>query len=72
MGLIGAMILLLIGGVIGFAYFKYRQRRADAWISDPDYLDCEDATRGKADAGKQLAVCYIDKKSTKIKQHLNL
>ena len=67
MGLIGGLLLIALGVFIGFAYFHLRKKPSDSLV-DQDYLDCEKVTSSKSD----LAVCYIDKKSAKIKKELNL
>ncbi len=67
MGLIGSLMLLAIGAVIGYAYFHLRKKPSDH-LADQDFLDCQSSIG----SNKDLAACYIDKKSRKIKAELNI
>ena len=71
MGLITALVLLVIGAVLGYAYFrnKYKQEHL---LSDTDFIECQTDAMGNPVSNKDHAVCYIDKKSKKIKSHLNI
>jgi hypothetical protein len=66
-GLITALILVSVGVIIGYAYFHYRKKPSDH-LADQDYIDCSDKTTSKS----ELATCYIDRKSMKIKKELGL
>ena len=67
--IITALILLGIGALLGYGYFHYRKKPTDHF-ADQDYIDCESSNVGASK--DQVAMCYIDKKSKKMRKELNL
>ena len=60
-----AVLLVLIGVAIGYAMFV---KRADPYKLeiDQDFVDCQDT----AGSHSELVVCYVDKKTRKVKDYL--
>ena len=60
-----AVLLVLIGVLIGYAVFV---KRSDPYTLeiDQDFVDCQDTSGSNS----ELVVCYVDKKSRKVKDYL--
>ena len=61
----GAGLLILIGVVIGYGIFVKRSDPYRLEI-DQDFVDCQDEASSNGD----LVVCYVDKKTRKVKDYL--
>lgn len=72
MNLFTGLIVLALGAVLGYLYFRYGRHSSRYLAADQDLIDCQADSEGKSLSNKDLAVCYIDKKSKKIKQHLEI
>jgi len=59
------VLLVLIGVLIGYAVFVKRSDPYKLEI-DQDFVDCQDT----AGNNSELIVCYVDKKSRKVKDYL--
>ena len=60
-----AVLLVLIGVLIGYAVFVKRSDPYKLEI-DQDFVDCQDT----AGSNSELIVCYTDKKARKVKDYL--
>jgi len=72
MTLMLALIILAIGAALGYLYFRYGRHTQTYLAADQDLIDCQADYEGKSASNKDLAVCYIDRKSKKIKDHLGV
>ena len=72
MNLMLGLVILAIGAVLGYVYYRYGRHSSQYLAADQDLIDCQSDFEGKSASNKDLAVCYIDKKSKKIKQHLDI
>ncbi len=65
------LALIAIGVAIGYAYFRNKYK-SEHMLSDPDFIECGTDALGNAVSHKDHAVCYIDRKSNKIKSHFDI
>ncbi len=66
-----ALALVAIGAVIGYAYFRNKYK-SEHMLADTDFIECGTDAMGHPVSNKDHAACYIDRKSKKIKAHLDL
>ena len=71
MEIIIGLALLFVGALGGYAYFR-NKFKSEHMLSDPDFIECQSDAMGKPVSNKDLAMCYVDKKSKKIKQQLDI
>ncbi len=71
MGLITALVLLAIGAVLGYAYFRNKYK-SEHLLADTDFIECQTDPLGQPVSGKDHAACYIDRKSKKVKAHFDI
>jgi hypothetical protein len=67
MALLTALILIGFGALLGYGYFHLRKKPADN-MADQDFVDCQAISHSKS----EIAACYINKKTAKIKHELNI
>ncbi|MBW8879896.1 MAG: hypothetical protein JF615_00330 [Asticcacaulis sp.] len=72
MTLMLGLFLLALGAVLGYLYFPYGRHTHQYLAADQDLIDCQADAGGKSASNKDLAACYIDKKSKRIKEHLQI
>ncbi len=71
MEIIIGIVLLAIGALCGYAYFRNKYK-SEHFLADTDFIECQTDATGRPVSGKDHAACYIDKKSKKIRQHLDI
>ena len=71
MGLLIGLALVALGAVLGYAYFRNKYK-SEHMLSDPDFIECGTDALGNPVSHKDHAVCYIDRKSKKVKQHFDI